>query len=200
MVNFSSRKKQDMKPGLFLTAFFFLALGFFNCVKAVSVGQVIGQITEKENNKPISYAEVTFENSMDKVVVTANEYGYYYADHLPTGKYQMRVSFNNRTFFANKIRVYDGYTSEINLSLSNNNSLPSIVQLEDPEPAIFVSNDVVLKNSSVNQPTRSLSEVLSVQPGMDVVNGKLYVKGSSRVQFFIDGTPVMGPPVLQRVW
>jgi hypothetical protein len=170
--------------------------------KAVSIGQVLGQVIEKETHKPVAFAEIIFENKMDKVVVTANEYGFYYAHRLPTGKYQMRVTFNNRTFVMNNVRVYDSYSTEVNFFVSSNDGLPQLVEVENKEPLIsaVTSTDVQLSNSNFNQPTQSLSSVLSMQPGVDVRNGKIYVKGSDQVRFFIDGTPVMGQPAVQRSW
>jgi hypothetical protein len=102
----------------------------------------------------------------------------------------------------NKVRVYDSYSSEINFTVSNNGSLPVYVELERKEPLLnaLQPNDVKLANGSFNQATQSLADVLSLQPGVDVRNGKLYIKGSDQVRFFIDGTPVMAPAVIDRIW
>jgi hypothetical protein len=189
------------KIQVLLSAFCMLLL-FSTKVHAVSMGEVVGQVIEKESNQPVAFAEITFENRMDKIDVKANEYGHYYASHLPTGKYQMRVVYNNRVFVMNDVKVFDGYASEIKLVVSNSNSLPSKVVLETKENIFssVTSNDVKLTNSSFNQPTQSLNDVISQQPGCDVRNGKIYIKGSDQVRFFIDGEPVMGTPTETRVW
>ncbi len=166
-------------------------------LKSASTGDILGQIVEKETMKPVAYVEIVFESSMEKVVVSANEYGYYYASHLPTGKYQMRVSYNNRTFFMNKVRVYDSYSSSVDLIVSNNNNLPDLVEVTRSESAInpLQPHDIVMAENSNNQPTRSLGEALMSQPGVDIVNGQLVIKGSNKVRFFVDGEPVLQPPV-----
>ena len=182
-------------PAIFITAAF--------TAKAVSMGEVIGQVLEKETNKPVAFAEVIFENNMDKIVVRANEYGYYYGGHIPTGRYQMRVVFNNRTFVINKVRVYDSYSSEVNFIVSANENLPSTVEVIKTESLVSAiqSTDIrVVNNSSSCQATQNLAEVLLSQPGVDMRNGKLYIKGSDQVRYFIDGTPVMAPPALDRIW
>ena len=107
-----------MKASAFVSMLFLLLVS--TTVKAVSTGQIVGQVIESETKQPLAYAEIIFENRMDKIEVKANEYGHYYASHLPTGKYQMRVVFNNRTFVMNDFHVYDSYTSEINFEVSNN--------------------------------------------------------------------------------
>ena len=166
-------------------------------LKSASTGDILGQIVEKETMKPVAYAEIVFESSMEKVVVSANEYGYYYASHLPTGKYQMRVSYNNRTFFMNKVRVYDSYSSSVDLVVSNNNNLPELVEVTRHESVInpLRPHDIVMAENGSNQPTRSLGEALMSQPGVDIVNGQLIIKGSNKVRFFVDGEPVLQPPV-----
>jgi hypothetical protein len=177
-------------------------LGFFLPSMAVSMGGVLGKVIEKETQKPIPFAEIILENKMDKIEVRANEYGYYYAEHVPTGKYQVRVVFNDRTFLMNLVRVFDSYSSEVNLVLSNDKSLPAIVELERGEPALtsISPTGISLSANSFDQPTRSLGEVLSAQPGVDVINGKIFIKGSDQVRVFIDGSPVMGQPIVGWSW
>lgn len=182
-----------------------LAALFFSLVctvKAATTGQVTGKIILAETQVFLPNTEITFENSMDKAVVTTAENGIYYADHLPTGKYTVTVRYNNRTFIMKNVRVYDGYATEVNFTVSNSETLSSTVFVEKQEKLIssISPTDVMLGNSENNQPTRSLNEALSSQPGVDMRDGKVYVKGSSEVRFFIDGTPVMGQPTIQRGW
>ena len=191
-------KKLQYSFLLFLALFLSPAIS-----KAVSTGDVVGQVLENETKRPVAFAHVVFENGMDKIEVTANEYGYYYGNHIPTGRYQMRVVYNNHTFVMNKVRVYDSYSSEINFMVSNNNDLPTTIEVIKKDPIInpLKPNDIVLaSNTSSSQGTQTLSDLLIMQPGVDVREGKLYVKGSDQVRFFIDGTPVMAPPIINRIW
>ena len=180
---------------LLLTALSFLS-------KAASIGQALGQVTEKETGKPIAFAEIVFENKMDKIELKANEYGYYYADHIPTGKYQVRVQFNNRTFVMNQVRIFDSYSSKVDLVLSRSETLPATVELEQQDPFITAvsSTGITLTENTFNQRTQSLGDVLSTQPGVDIINGRLYIKGSDQVRFFIDGSPVIGQAVIGKAW
>jgi hypothetical protein len=171
-------------------------------VQAISMGGIVGKVFQKENMKSVAYAEITFENNMERITVTANEYGYYYAEHLPTGRYQMRITYNDRTFFMNKVRVYDSYTSEINFMVSNNENLPITVELELKEnlmSSVSSTNIKVSENAPGNM-TRSLNETLSMQACVDVERGKVIVKGSNQVKFFVDGTQVMAPVSLSKGW
>lgn len=191
-----------MKSIKLLTVFFMLLASAPTLTYATSMGEILGKVIIKETNRPLANAEITFENSMTKMVVKANEHGIYYGLHIPGGRYEMRVSYNNHTFVMKGVRIYDGYTSEANFAVSNIDSLPAVVELERTDQLFSGSapTGITMKNDDRNQPTRQLSEALSMQPGMDVRDGKLYIKGSSDVKFFIDGTPIMGQPVLQRVW
>ena len=183
----------------------FLLVGFsLSCysLSAVSTGQLIGQVVDKHTGLPVPFAEIIFENKMDRVVIVANENGHYYADHLPTGRYQMRIFFNQRTFVVNKVQVYDNYTSEIDVPVSSDASLAESVELTvSPNPMSSASGtDIKLRNSNNHQPTQSLADALSSHAGVDVRNGKLFIKGSDQVKDFVDGTPVLGQPTIGRIW
>ncbi len=183
-----------------ITCIFLLFTG--QTAQAISMGGVVGKVFQKENMKSVAYAEIIFENNMERITVTANEYGYYYAEHLPTGRYQMRITYNDRTFFMNKVRVYDSYTSEINFMVSNNENLPITVELELKENLMssVSSTNIKLSENAPGNITRSLNETLSMQACVDVERGKVIVKGSNQVKFFVDGTQVMAPVSLSKGW
>jgi hypothetical protein len=100
------------------------------------------------------------------------------------------------------VQVYDSYTSEVDFEVSKDNSLPpkNILETNENTFSSVTSSDIKLSNSTFNQPTQSLNDVMSQQPGCDVRDGKIFIKGSDQVRFFIDGEPVMGPPTQNRVW
>ena len=54
-----------------------------NSSSAASMGQITGKVTDKETSGPVAYAMITFENSMGKIEVEANEYGIYYGTTYP---------------------------------------------------------------------------------------------------------------------
>lgn len=169
---------------------------------AATTGWVTGKIVESETGLLLPNTEIVFENSMDKIVLATNENGIYYGNHLPTGRYNVTVMHNQKAFTMKNVRVYDGYAVEVDFPVSNNKHLPQTVEVTKTEKIVssISPTDVMLGHNNTNQPTRTITEALSQQPGMDVRGGKLYVKGSSEVRFFIDGTPLMGQPSLQRYW
>lgn len=173
------------------------------CYKAsaVSTGQLVGKVYVKESKQTLNKVEIVFENNMDRVVVSTNENGIYYADHLPTGRYTMSVVYNNRNFYMKNVRVYDSYTMELNFVVSTDSLLPKDVEVFDTDAKLssVESNDIKLTNTG-RQPTRTLSEALGSQPGVDIRNGKMYVKGSDQVKFFIDGSPSLAPATISRGW
>lgn len=165
-------------------------------------GEIMGKLTVKEDSAALPNAEIIFENSMTRLVVQANEHGMYYGLHLPEGRYEMRVTYNTTTFVMKNVRIYDGYTSEANFAVSNLDSLPAIVEIPRTDQLYSGSapTGISMKNDDRLQPTRQLGDALSMQPGVDVRDGRVYVKGSGNVKFFIDGTPVIGQPTIQRTW
>jgi hypothetical protein len=181
---------------------FAILFGFSIIVKAASTGQLLGQIIEKESGKPVPFATITIENRMEKIQLTANEFGHYYANHVPTGLYQIRVVYNRKTFFLNKVRIFDSYATVVDLVVSSEESLPPEIEIERKEPLLTTVSpaDINLTNNTLNQRTQSVGDVLSMQPGVDIVDGRLFIKGSDQVRFFIDGSPVMGQAIVGRTW
>lgn len=171
--------------------------------RAATMGQIVGRVIDEATNQPVAHATIIFENSMDRIEVLANENAWFYADHVPTGRYSMTIIYAGHNFVMKKVRVYDSYASELDFYVSSAANLPDVVLVPKVEPLISAirPTDITLANNDGRlQPTQQLSDVLAAQPGVDVKNGVLYVKGSSAVKFFIDGTPVMGPAVLTRGW
>lgn len=170
---------------------------------ATSIGNLTGRVWIQHGTRPLPDAEVVLENSYDKITVETNEYGYYYANRIPSGKYTMKIYYNNRLFELKKVTVYDSYTTDLTVSVSNDTTLPYLNTLNKHDQrlsALESHADVRLTNSDNNQPTRSLTDALSNYPAMNVRDGKLVVKGSDQVRIFIDGTPVIGQPSLPRTW
>ncbi len=137
----------------------FTLLALLGNAKGTATGQLVGKVMEKETMQVLAYAEIVLENSTEKITLTANEYGYYYAEHLPTGKYQMSITFNNRTFVMNKVRVYESFTGEINFMVSNNQSLPETVEviLTNNGFSYVAAGDKKIGNITMTQSTHSLS-------------------------------------------
>ena len=167
--------------------------------KAVSSGDLVGQIVDLETRQPVPYAEVTFENYYDKITVKANEHGFYYGDHIPEGRYQMRVTYNHRTFVMRRVKVYDSYTAEVNFLVSKNDSLPQVVLEATPDPLIkaYIPHDILVTGTDMGSATMSFSDLMMAQPGMNIYDGKLYAKGAE-IKIYIDGTAVLAKPVLMK--
>ena len=174
-----------------------LALPFKLC--AVSNGDVLGQVIDFETRQPVPFAEVVFENYYDKVTVKANEHGFYYGVHIPEGRYQMRVTYFGRTFIMNRVKVFDSYSNEVNFFVSCNDTLPKQVLETRPDPVIraFEPHDILLTSNDMSHATMTLSDVLMAQPGVDIFNGRLYVKGAE-VKIFIDGSQVLSPGLFNK--
>ena len=103
--------------------FFAITICFFSFATVnAATGDLTGQIIEKETKMPVAFAEITLVNGTTTTVITANEYGHYSINHLPTGKYQVTVKYDNHTIVMNDIRIKDSYTMGVNLIVSSNAS------------------------------------------------------------------------------
>ena len=176
-----------------------LLLALPNQLRAVSSGDVLGQVIDIETQQPVPYAEIVFENYYDKVIVKANGHGLFYGVHIPEGRYQMRVTYYGRTFIMNHVKVFDSYSNEVNFFVSCNDTLPALVLETKPDPVIraLEPHDILLTNNDMGRATMTLSDVLMAQPGVDIYAGRLYVKGAE-VKIFIDGSPVLSPGLFTK--
>ena len=96
-----------------------LTICFFSLATVnAATGDITGQIIEKETKMPVAFAEVTLDNGTTTTTITANEYGHYSANHLPTGKYHVTVKYDNHSIVMNEIRIKDSYTMGVNLIVS----------------------------------------------------------------------------------
>jgi hypothetical protein len=168
-------------------------------LKAVSMGEVVGRVIDLETQQPVPYAEVIFENYYDKVIVTANEQGFYYGAHIPEGRYQMRVVYNQRTFVMNRVKVFDSYTNEVNFFVSCNDTLPAVVRETRPDPVIkaYEPHDIILASTGLDRASQTFSDLLMMQPGVDIWQGRVYIKGMP-VKIFVDGTQVLSTVVFNK--
>jgi Carboxypeptidase regulatory-like domain len=91
----------------------------FTAKAVIFTGDVNGQITEKETNQPVAFAQVVLINGNEKITLTANEYGYYSAKHIPMGKYEMHVVVDNHDVIANNVKVKDSANSTYDYAVSN---------------------------------------------------------------------------------
>jgi hypothetical protein len=151
---------------------------------AASAGKITGMVTDQETSGPIAYAQITFENSSQKIEVEANEYGLYNGSQIPTGKYQMRVSFGNRTFVIKNVHIYDGYATELNLIVSSNEKMPPLVEVKKTSTMLSAVQPSYLKPANNS----------NWQIGIFAANS------SNDVNFYINGTTASAPANIERFW
>ena len=72
-----------MKKISTMAALALILIATFTAKAATFTGDLNGQIIEQETNQPVAFAQVVLVNGNDKITVTANEYGYYSAKHIP---------------------------------------------------------------------------------------------------------------------
>ena len=151
-----------MKTFLLAFSFSFLLMSSPFLSKAISMGDLVGKITDQETGQGVPCAELVLENGFDKITVTANEFGNYYALHVPEGRYQLRVAYNQRLFVMNKVKVYDGYANQVDIKVSGDNDLPATVILPYVEPFInpLQPHDIIVTNNGADRAPQQLSDLL----------------------------------------
>jgi|SRR5579862_2651061 len=164
-------------------------------------GEITGQVVEKETMVPIAYAEVMIENGSQTFMVNADEYGYYRA-HIPAGKYQLHIVFNNRTFVMNKVKVADSESTRFDFVVSNSNDLPATVEVitktiseKEAEARLSKPSKKVRSNfPDVN------GEMAALLPTANVKDGKVYVLNTDHASYFLTRNTSVSPPLADASW
>jgi len=90
----------------------------FQTAKAAT-GDISGDVVETGTNAPVAFAQVILDNGTTQTTISANEYGHFSAKHLPTGKYEVVVKYDNHTVSTTKVRIQDSYTLGVNFAITN---------------------------------------------------------------------------------
>ena len=147
-------------------------------LKAITyTGDITGQVVEQETKQPVAFAEVVLVNGNDKITVTANEYGHYTAKHIPMGKYEMHVVFNNRNFVMNNVKVKDSYTSRVDVSVSSSENLPASVKVTDAtSDKVAIDNNAKGKKAQIALPALETSQgEIVIKYGTIIQDGQIMI-------------------------
>jgi len=132
-----------------------LSICFFSLQSAQgATGDITGQIIEKETMSPVAFAQVTLDNGITKTVIRANEYGHYSARHLPTGKYEVLVKYDNHTVAMNAIHIKDSYTVGINLIVSSKTSTVESAPVKKNNETHLIKGTTLQSNDLPVNPTQ----------------------------------------------
>lgn len=166
-----------------------------NILQAGLTGKLAGRITD-ENGKAVQFANLQIRDL--NAGTQSNENGEYIIGNIPAGIYEVFCShISYLSHQVNSVHVISDETTIVNITLKKQ------VQKIDGIEISEARNNIVdrLKTSSGNVVTskkmeeikiQDINEIIALQAGAFVVDGKLHIRGGkvNEVKYLIDGLPV----------
>jgi Carboxypeptidase regulatory-like domain len=164
-------------------------------------GNIMGQVTDTTNHKPLSDATVVLDCKGTQRSFTTNQNGYYYASNIPAGDYLV-VVVNLSNTYKLTVSLAENETREINFMVSG------VLEMKPVEvdggksikPLIDVWN-VEQKNLSIDDVksagVTSIHDIAETTGnGVVEIGGQDYVRGAraGSLSYYIDGGLVLGSP------
>jgi len=179
---------------------FFSVLYAGSVLSTLAQSSLYGNILHAETGNRIAGLRVTLQNGMNSHQVLTDSSGAYTFFKVNRGIYQLELTFAGREYIISKIHLAEGEFRELSFDIHTDGLLPPRIEFVDPGPAL-IQNGFGEKDHRVkyNGPPADMSQ--SIQKGyVDFLGGKLRIKGSDRVKIYIDQSPVMGQPIIERGW
>lgn len=155
-------------------------------------GKVAGTVVDKETGDVLPGANIVIEGTSLGAATDVN--GEFVILSVPVGTYRIRASFiGYRNVTMSNVQVNSDLTTRVNFELP-----PEALEVGDI--TIVAERPLVNKNATnavriqgfeeiQNIPTRSVTEVIALQPGVVVVDGDMHIRGGRThdVGFYLEG-------------
>lgn len=167
---------------------------------SVAQSSVYGKIYRVGSEKGVSGLSCKLSNSLNQYVTMTDSLGKYTFYKVISGMYDLDFTYDNRNYRITRIRLSEGEFRELTFDVFTDSTLPQLVIIQDPGPPViqngFGEGDYRVKYKG---PPVDLSQ--GVQNGkVDFIGGKFRIKGSDRVKIYIDQSPVMAQPIIDKGW
>lgn len=188
-----------MKALNIMKAFVLTVLAFYSL--PLLAGNIMGQVTDTTNHKPLSDATVVLDCKGTQRSFTTNESGFYYASNIPGGEYLV-VVVNLGTTYKVTVSLAENETREINFTVNGvlemglvtvdgGKSVKPLIDVWNPEQKTLDHLDVI------NTGTTSINDIAQYTGnGIVEIGGVNYVRGAraGSLSYYLDGGLIMGSP------
>lgn len=193
--------------GKFVTLICFISIGFVQSFAQTAM--VKGRVQHAKTGEPIPYASIKLNQQNIAKTDTLGDYSL----TLEPGRYVIQVSAVGFTTTEQTIRI--GFEEKLNITIEmepRQNELDRVV-VSGSRQEKSISREVMSVTSIkpyliANTNAKSLTDVLSLVPGVSVVEGQATIRGGtgwsynvgSRVMVLLDDMPLIGPDVGDIQW
>ena len=159
---------------------------------AAETGKVTGKVVDKETGEGLPGANVLVVGTSMGAVTDVN--GNYLMLNVPAGVYAIRASFvGYRTVTVTNVGVSGGLTTTSNFDLPSQAVSAGDITIIAERPLVNKSatNAVRIERFEdfKNIPARSVNAIVSLQPGVVVRDGQIYIRGgrSEEIGYMLEG-------------
>ena len=179
---------------------FTLTLSFLllNIVMLAQSGKISGRVTDSQTGEPLIGANVIVLNTDYGAATDIN--GEYSIANIPPGVYSLKASYiGYQNVTIQNIRVVTGLTQEVDFPLPSSSFATEEVVIVSERPLIEKSstNAVRIVDSEALEvlPTRSITSIAALQPGVVLQNYYVSIRGSrpNETGYVLEGTDVKDP-------
>lgn len=158
-------------------------------------GKVSGKITDQDTKEPLVGANVIIEGTVFGAATDVD--GGFVILNVPAGTYDLKVTYiGYQTKTISGVVIISGLTRDINVTLSNAAVQVGTVTVLAERPLIEKSATNAIRVQVAEDleklPVRGVQGYFSLQPGVVLQNGIVYMRGSrnDEVGFIIEGADV----------
>ncbi len=165
----------------FYTILFTFLIAFSFSLAQTGVGRIAGKVIDKQTGEPLIGANIIVEGTNFGAATDAN--GEYRIDLLPPGDYSVKASYlGYQTVTVKNVRVVSGLTSEVNFQMVSSEIATGVVVITAEKPLIEKSatnaKRIISSEDLESLPTRSIDNIVALQPGVVQLNGVTFIRGS----------------------
>lgn len=179
-----------MKNLLLLASFL-----LFSISVSAQAGSISGKIVDSSNS-PLPGAHISVNQVWGEQVRTAvsDDQGNFEIKNIPTGGYQVKISFVSMVDFEKEISLLDQNLNLSTIQLQEASSGLEEVIVEGKAPIATQSGDTTSYNASSFKTLKDASaqELVEKMPGVIIENGEVQAQGEKVQQVLVDGRPFFG--------
>ncbi len=173
---------------VFLACFIFVPVFLF----AATTGKIVGTVVDKETGDLLPGANVMVVGT--SMGAATDIYGKFILLSVPVGTYSLQASFMGyNTVTYENIRVNADLTTTVDFQLTPTAIMGEAVTIVAEKPLVQTSATNVTRIQSFeefkNIPTRSVTSIIQMQPGVVERDGNLYIRGGRReeIGYYLEG-------------
>ncbi len=161
-------------------------------------GRIKGRVTDKQTNEPLVGANVQIVGTTYGAATGPD--GFYTIFEIPAGVYRLTVRYVGYTpATITDLRVYNDFTTNSDFALPSEGVTLQAITVTAERPLVNPTATNAVRIATSDQistlPVRTISEILSLMPGVNYQDGNIYIRGGRHDEtgYYLEGVSVNDP-------